>query len=103
MISRTRCIAYGNKTLARDRDLRLDDVLFPIALGGGDIAWQTEVLKGGKGDVVCAANAGFQHSPAPDGDVVLLANIVHLRRFGETAYAAHFGVDSPARAGFQGG
>jgi hypothetical protein len=65
-------------------------------LGGGDIAGEGEVGERGEGDVVGAADAGFEHAAAPDGDVALLAEVVDFEGFGEAADAAEFDVDDAA-------
>src|SRR5271156_3214860 len=59
-----------------DGYLGVDYVAVPVAGAGGDVAWEGEVGEGGKVNVVGAAYAGFEHAAAPDGDVVLLAEIV---------------------------
>ena len=52
-------------------NLRLDDVLSPVAAGCGDVAGKREVGKRRQGDIVRATDAGLQHSAAPDRDATL--------------------------------
>src|SRR5271170_1176085 len=87
----------------RDFYFRLDDVFGPIAAAGGNVAGQREIRQRGHGDVVRAADAGFQHASAPHGDGFLLAEIVNPVCGGVAANAAQFHIDDFAGAGFDGG
>src|SRR5271168_5099182 len=87
----------------RDFYFRLDDVFGPIAAAGGNIAGQREIRQRGHGDVVRAADAGFQHAAAPDGNGFLPAEIVNAAGWGVAADAAQFYIDDLAGADFDGG
>ena len=54
----------------RDGDGRFDDVLFPITMGRRYVAGEREAGEGGHCDVVGSADAGFEHSAAPNGDII---------------------------------
>ncbi len=86
-----------------DGDFGSDDVFVPVAGAGGDVAGQGEIRKSGHGDVVSAADAGFEHATAPDGDGVFLAKIMDAFGFAETADATEFNVDNFAGAESDGG
>src|SRR5271170_4405130 len=86
-----------------DFHFRLDDVFGPVAAAGGDVAGEGEIWQRGHGDVVRAADAGFQHSAAPDGYGFLLAEIVNAAGWGVAADAAQFYIDDLAGADFDGG
>src|SRR5216684_2239216 len=60
-------LRYANGSLRRDSHLGIDNIFFPIALAGGDIARPDKARLRGHGDVVSAANAGFDHAATPDG------------------------------------
>src|SRR5580692_7972727 len=91
------------RALRRDFHFRLDDVFAPVAAAGRDVAGQGEVRQRRHGDVVCAADAGFQHASAPDGNGFLLAVIVDAAGGGVSADAAQFQVDDLAGADFDRG
>ena len=94
---------YGDGSVGADGDFGLDDVLRPVAVGGGDVAGEREVRQRGEGDVVGAADAGLEHAAAPDGDAELLGDVVDGDGFGEAADAAYLDVDDLAAAEFEGG
>ena len=73
-----------------------DDVFVPVTLAGGDVAGEREIGERGHGDVLGAADAGFEHAAAPDGDGVFPAEIVNAFGFVETADAAELDVDDLA-------
>ena len=75
----------------------------PVAGGGADVAGQSEIGLRGHGDVVSAADAGFEHASAPDGDGVFLAEIVDAAGFVVATDAAKFDVDDFAGAESDGG
>ena len=56
-----------------DNNFGIDNVLFPVAGASGDVAGQRKIGLRGHGDVVGAADAGFEHASAPDGDAFGLA------------------------------
>src|SRR5580693_9867110 len=91
------------RALRRDFHFRLDDVFGPVAAAGGNVAGKGEIWQRGHGDVVRAADAGFQHASAPDGNGFLLAEIVDAAGSGVAADAAEFHVDDFAGADFNGG
>src|SRR5271156_4765866 len=87
----------------RDFHFRLDDVFGPVAAAGGYVARKREIRQRGHGDVVRAADAGFQHASAPDGDSFLLAEIMNAAGCGVAAEAAELHIDYFAGADFDGG
>src|SRR5215471_10708049 len=86
-----------------DFNLRLDDVLIPVAATGGNVTGQRKSGKGRHRDVVGAADAGFQHATAPYGDPQGAAQVVDATRFRVSADPAKFDVDNPACAQFDSG
>ena len=80
-----------------------DDVFVPVAGAGGDVAGEREIGLRGHGDVVSAADAGFEHAAAPNGNVVFLAEIVDAFGLEVAADAAEFDVDDFAGAESDGG
>src|ERR1700731_4737940 len=52
----------ANGSLPRNFNFWLNDVGLPIASAGRHITWQRKIWKRGDGDVVRAANAGFEHA-----------------------------------------
>jgi len=65
----------------------VDYVFGPITVTGGDVAGEREIGEGGHGDVLRAADTGFEHAAAPDGDGVFLAEIVNAFGLEKTADA----------------
>src|SRR5215469_13077033 len=84
-------------------NLRLDDVLIPVAPARGNVAGQRKSGKSGHRDVVGAADAGFQHATAPYGDPQGAAQVVDAPRFSVPADPAQLDVDNPACAQFDSG
>src|ERR1035441_3118834 len=78
----------------------LDDVLFPVAPAGGDVAGQHEIRQAGQGDIVGAPDAGLQHAAAPDRDAGGLGDIVHPFGLAESKPNAgpQSGAADPAKA-----
>src|ERR1700726_13868 len=70
-------VGHGDLALGAYGDGGLDDVLVPVAAGGGDIAGEREVGQRGERDVVRAADAGLKHTAAPDGNATLGGGVVH--------------------------
>src|SRR6202007_1039259 len=87
----------------RDGYFGSDYVFVPVTLAGGYVAGEGEVGEGGHGDVLGAADAGFEHAAAPDGDGIFLAEIVDTFCLEEAADAAEFDVDDFAGAESDGG
>src|SRR5262249_60639364 len=77
----------------RDGDFGLDDVLVPVAGASGNVARQRKVRQRGHGDVVGAANTGFQHAAAPDRYGVALAEVVDMPGLEMSADPAELDVD----------
>src|SRR6202789_3433005 len=82
---------------------RLDDVFGPIAAAGGNVAGQREIRQRGHGDVVGAADAGFEHAAAPHRNRFRLTQIVNFPGGGVAADAAEFHIDDFAGADFDRG
>ena len=68
----------------------------PVTAGGGDVAGKREVGQRRQGDVVRAADAGLEHSSAPDGNAALFGCVVDGDGFAEAADAADLDVDDAA-------
>src|SRR5216684_509694 len=81
------CSARGNF------DGRVNDVLFPIALAGGDVAGQRVTGKGRGGDVVSPANTRFEHATAPRVDAASEAESLDLASASVAADAAQLDVN----------
>ena len=96
---------------SRDRDgaLRIDDnfgidtVLLPVAGARGDVAGQRKIGLRGHGDVVCTADARFEHASAPDGNGIFHTEIVNALGLQMTANAAELDVNDFAGAQGDGG
>ena len=87
----------------RHSDFGIDDVFLPVALARGDIAGEREVRKRRQGDVLSAADAGFEHPSAPDGNFVAPAQVVDALGLKMAADASEFDVDDFARPERDGG
>src|SRR5258708_35961445 len=92
-----------NRAARRDFDRRVDNVLFPIAFAGGNIAGERVAGQGGDRDVVSAADTAFQHAAAPNRDVAGEAESLDLASAGVAADAAHLDVDDASGAEIQSG
>lgn len=77
-----------DRTLGIDGYFGGDDVFVPVSLAGGDVAGKREIGESGHGDVLGAADAGFEHPTTPDGDGILLAEVVNAFCLEEAADAA---------------
>ncbi len=86
----------------RHGNFGMDDVFRPIAFAGGHIAREAEIGKGRERDIVRAADAGFEHPAAPDGNAMALAEVVDAPRHGVAADAAQFDIDDLAGAQLDG-
>lgn len=58
-VTQSRPRGSGDRAIPTDFHFRLDDVLAPVALAGGDVAWERESRQGGHRNVVAAAHAGL--------------------------------------------
>src|SRR6266436_674798 len=58
-----------NRAARRDFDRRVDDVLFPIAFAGGNIAGQRVAGQCRDCDVVSASDTALEHAAAPNRDL----------------------------------
>src|ERR1035441_4242644 len=74
----------------------LDDVLFPVALAGGNVARQHEIRQAGQRDIVGAPDAGLQHAAAPDRDAGGLGDIMNPLGLAKSGHPAQLDVDYPA-------
>src|SRR2546425_13002526 len=91
----------NNDCAARsDFDGGIDDIFVPVAAAGGDVAGKGEAGESGKGNIVGAADSGFEHSAAPDGDFLGGTIFLDGAPAGMSADAAEFDVDDAARAQF---
>ena len=93
MITEAGFIGNAYSALGRNFDFGLDNVFEPVTFAGRDIARQRVTGKGRDGDVLSAADAGFEHSAAPDGDISCEAVGLDCARIRMAADAAEFDVD----------
>src|SRR5207245_73749 len=98
LVTDTGTRGHANGSLRRDGHFGIDDVFGPIALAGGDITGKREVRQGGEGDVMRAADAGFEHAAAPHRNAVIAAEVVDAPRRGESAHTAQLHIDDAAGA-----
>ena len=101
--SNSRALRHADRALRSDFNFRLDDVLLPVAGAGGNVSGKVKFGKRGERDVVRAADAGFEHASAPDGNAVLLAKIVDAAHAIVSADAAKLDIDNLAGAEFDCG
>src|SRR5262245_11608975 len=78
----------------------LNDVLFPVARAGGNIARQRESCQRCHRDVMCPADARFQHATAPNRHTMLAADGFNALRLCMSADAAEFDIDDATRTQF---
>src|SRR5882672_4490193 len=102
MITEAGCIGNANGALRRNFNFRFDDVFGPVAFAGGNVARQGIAGEGSNGDVVGAADAGFEHAPAPNGNIFCEAVTLACACTGMAANAAEFYVDDARGAEFDG-
>src|SRR5260370_10445737 len=76
LVANARSCRHANRTLRRNNRFRLDDIFLPIPFPRLYVAEQPKIGKRRESNVVGPADAGLQHSPTPDWDAVLLADIV---------------------------
>src|ERR1051325_4304728 len=93
----------ANRSLFGYRNFRLDYIFLPVALARGNVAGQRKIRKRRQRNIVSAANSGFQHTAAPYGDIVRLAEVVDAACRSEAAYTAEFDVDDATGAKPNGG
>src|SRR6267378_2116746 len=93
IVTESGCGGDGNRATGRDFDGRIDEVFFPIAFAGGNVARQSVAGQGRDGDVVNAPDAAFQHAAAPDRNVVRQAEGLDLPGAGVAADAAQLDVN----------
>src|SRR5690242_17159659 len=94
---------HANGSVRRHFHFGIDDIFGPIATAGGNVAGQRKILERRHGNVVRAADAGFEHAAAPDVNGILLAKIVNAASGSVSADAAEFDIDDFAGADFNGG
>src|SRR2546425_991153 len=100
-VTRARFIADRDHTVCRDAYLGFNDVFLPVTLRRGNIPRQVEIRERGEGNVMGAANSGFQHTPAPHRDAVALGDVVNLNGLGKSADAADLDIDDSAGTALQ--
>src|ERR1035437_2200865 len=101
-VAETGFVAQRDGAVRRGFDGGLDDVPFPVALAGGDVAGEHEVRQAGECHVVGAPDAGLQHATAPDRDAGGLGDIVYTFGLAESGDAAELDVDDAAGARHDG-
>ena len=84
-------------------DFGSDYIFLPVTVAGGDVAGEGEIGKSGHGDILGAADAGFEHAAAPDRNAIALAKIVDAFGLEKTADATEFDIDDFASAEGDGG
>ena len=95
-------VGIANGARGRDLHLGLDDVLFPVALAGGNVAGQNKSGERRHSDVVRATYARFQHSAAPHRNISRTAYFFHAFGFAVSAHSTKFYIDDPAGAHLDG-
>src|SRR5437667_3069000 len=98
--SNSRVVRSLNRPIRSDRYRRLNDVFFPIASAGGNVSRQLESRQRSHGDIVRAANPGFQHTAAPYRNPPFTTNSFDLFRFRMTTNTPEFDVDDAAGSKF---
>src|SRR6267143_1778651 len=93
IVTESGCGGDGNRATGRDFDGRIDEVFFPIAFAGGNVARQSVAGQGRDGDVVNAPDAAFQHAAAPDRNVVRQAEGLDFSSTGVAADAAELDIN----------
>src|SRR5712664_3530233 len=93
MVTESGCRGDGNRAAGRDFDGRIDEVFFPVAFAGGNVAGQSVAGQGRDGDVVNAPDAAFEHAAAPDWNVARQAERLDLPSAGVAAGAAELDVN----------
>src|ERR1035438_6425243 len=96
LVAETGSVAQRNGAVGRSFHLGRDDVLFPVALTGRDVAGEHEVGQAGEGDIVGAPDAGLEHAAAPDRNAGGLRDIVDAFGLAESGDAAELDVDDAA-------
>src|SRR5207253_2283903 len=94
---------HANRALWRHYDFGMDNIFLPVALAGSHVARKYEIGQRRKRDIMRAADAGFQHPPAPNGNAVLLAKIVDAPHHRVAADATELDVDDLAGSELDGG
>src|SRR5579859_1801921 len=95
-VAATRGVCDGDFAQSGNRNLRLDDVLSTVALGGRDIAGQGVVFEGRERDIVGATDTRLEHAAAPDRDGAFISRVVDGDSLGKTADATELDVDDAA-------
>src|SRR6266849_1987304 len=93
MIAESRRGGDSNRAAGGDFDGRVDDVLFPIAFAGRNIAGQRVTRQGGNGNVVSPPDAALKHAAAPYGYVSGEAQSLDLASARMAAHTAQLDVD----------
>jgi len=97
-ISEARSLGHVNCAACGHLHFRLDDVLIPVALAGGNVAWKSKCWECGHGDIMCPSNSGLQHPSAPDWDPVRAAYVVNTPGLCVSANSAEFDVNDTTGA-----
>src|SRR5882762_8766907 len=82
-----------NCAAGRDFDGWVDDVLFPIAFAGGNIAGQRVAGQGRDRDIVSPADTALEHAAAPYGYLAGEAKSLDLASAGVASDATTLDVD----------
>src|SRR5258707_203622 len=103
MIAETWSFRNVNGAFRRNLHFGLDHVFGPIALARGDISRQRIAGQGRNSNVVRAADAAFQHSAAPYGNVFREAVRLNLASARMAAHTAELNIDNARSTEFNGG
>src|SRR4029077_4227446 len=93
---------YRDRSSTLQYEGRLDDVLGPVAVAGGDVTGQSEIRQGRQRDVTGAADAGLEHAAAPDGQPRIRSDVMDAARLGEATDLPELDIDHLARAQLHG-
>src|SRR5713226_5572410 len=103
MIAESRRGGDSNRAAGGDFDGRIDDVLFPIAFAGRNIARHRVARQGRDGNVVSPPDATLKHAAAPYGYVAGEAQSLDLASARMTADTAQLDVDDAGSPEVQSG
>src|SRR5215475_10509260 len=100
MITEAGSIGNADGALRGDFDFRLNNVLDPVALTGGDIAWKRIAGKRRDGNVVHTTDTRLEHAAAPYGNIFGEAVGLNFAGASVAADAPKFDVDDASSVEF---
>src|SRR5664279_173837 len=87
---------HAHDPIVAHRPLRRHDIILPVARAGTQVSRDAEPREGRERHVVRAADTALEHPAAPDGDLVLHAEIVNRARLRKSTDAPRLDVDDAA-------